>query len=149
MNKTRIALEALITEKEGMIAENDYDRIIGRTPAYERKSFNQLADRMRKLGEEMPASSKRTARIAMELLFIPVGERLPVEGDRVFVIQRSNTIGPGPQRAYRTSMEQGDSVPDFYWWLDRRSIGKKKDCPIRLYDVTHWAEIPQVEEDCG
>jgi len=84
---------------------------------------------------------KEPKRITMDLVFIPVGERLPVVGDRVFVIQRGNTVGPGPQRAYRTEMEQGDSVPWLYWWRDNDFYDAPHE---RLYDVTHWAEIPKV-----
>ena len=53
LNK-RIELEALICEREGVIAENEYRKSLGQEPAYILGSFLELADRMRELVEEGP-----------------------------------------------------------------------------------------------
>lgn len=45
----RIELEALITEREGMIAENRFNESIGRSINYGDDSFFVLADKMRSL----------------------------------------------------------------------------------------------------
>jgi hypothetical protein len=51
MNK-RIELEALITEREGMLAENTHRLDCGHSIAYGDEHFQTLADKMRKLEEE-------------------------------------------------------------------------------------------------
>ncbi|MCW4050513.1 MAG: hypothetical protein NWE89_12345 [Candidatus Bathyarchaeota archaeon] len=96
-DKTRIALEALITEREGMMAKNAQRAYLGQAMAYVDKDFYLLADRMQKLAREekkMPASPKR---IMAELEFISVEERFPTEEHVVFVITAE---GSKPQRAY-------------------------------------------------
>lgn len=47
----REALEALVTEREGMLAENQCRLLYGNSPAYGDGHFNDLAARMRALGE--------------------------------------------------------------------------------------------------
>ena len=51
MDKTRIVLEALITEREGMIAENVRAGHV-EIPPYGQEDFASLADQMRSLDEE-------------------------------------------------------------------------------------------------
>lgn len=48
----RIELEALITEREGMWAENEARRFLGQSPAYGDGHFMELASRMRAAGKE-------------------------------------------------------------------------------------------------
>lgn len=50
----RIELEALITEREGMKAENQIRTWRGEALAYDEGHFNDLAERMRKLNEPTP-----------------------------------------------------------------------------------------------
>lgn len=49
--KQRIELEALITEREGMIAENAHRAFCGNSPAFGEDSFLVLADRMRAIAK--------------------------------------------------------------------------------------------------
>jgi len=51
MDKTRITLEVLITEREGMIAENARRIRLDNTVAYGDEAFTELATQMRKLAE--------------------------------------------------------------------------------------------------
>lgn len=51
-DKTRIELEALITEREGMIAENKHREGLGQSMAYGDSAFNALAEQIRELGKE-------------------------------------------------------------------------------------------------
>jgi len=51
-DKTRIELETLITEREGMIAKNLQRRSQGQVMAYVQENFNSLANRIRNLLEE-------------------------------------------------------------------------------------------------
>ena len=50
--KIRIELEALITEREGMKAENQFRVGCGEGVAYDEAPFIELADRMRELRGE-------------------------------------------------------------------------------------------------
>lgn len=62
MDKTRIALEALITERAGMIAENGQRMYSGQPMAYVGDNFQELADQIQSLGgQEMggPAGLRR------------------------------------------------------------------------------------------
>lgn len=52
MDETRIALEALITERLGMVAKNEQNAYLDRGLAYGDEDFQRLADRMRKLAIE-------------------------------------------------------------------------------------------------
>lgn len=52
MDKTRIALEVLITVREGMIAENGQCVYSGQAPAYVGDNFQELADQIGSLGRE-------------------------------------------------------------------------------------------------
>ena len=52
--KTRIELEALITEREGQIAENKYREILNEVVAYTEEDFSYIAARMRQLLQERP-----------------------------------------------------------------------------------------------
>lgn len=47
--KTRIELEVLITEREGMLAENTHRLDCGHSIAYTDHAFQELADRIRSL----------------------------------------------------------------------------------------------------
>lgn len=137
-DKTRIVLEVLITEREGMIAENAYAAIVGRTPTYGDKAFHELADKIHELyyEEEKPASPKRTTRIAMELLFIPVEERFPTEEHVVFVVTAE---GSKPQRAYWQKKVVGcveSLAVNWLAWCDG----------VRINNVTHWAEVPVIKK---
>lgn len=53
MNK-RILLEALITEREGMTAENRQRKHLGQSMAYGDEDFDALAEKMRALIEDVP-----------------------------------------------------------------------------------------------
>ena len=58
-DKTRFELEALLCEKEGMIAENYY-RLSAKLPLkYEEKEFDALAACIRALGGEEKPKTKR------------------------------------------------------------------------------------------
>ena len=48
----RILLEALITEREGMLAENAHSLDCGYSILYGDEAFNELADRMRELADQ-------------------------------------------------------------------------------------------------
>jgi len=50
--KIQIKLEALITEREGMIAENHQRMSLGQSVAYSDDHFNELANRMTELLKE-------------------------------------------------------------------------------------------------
>jgi len=56
-DKTRITLETLITEREGMIAKNLQRRSNGQVMAYVQENFNSLAERIRNLLEEKAPST--------------------------------------------------------------------------------------------
>jgi hypothetical protein len=60
MNR-RIELEALITEREGMIAENETRKRNENALAYGDSAFNSLADRMRLLNRSEPTSPPEEA----------------------------------------------------------------------------------------
>jgi len=47
-------LEALITEREGYVAENEHRARLGLAPAYGEDYFLELADRMRLLSQSQP-----------------------------------------------------------------------------------------------
>jgi hypothetical protein len=55
--KKRIELEALITEREGMLAENTHRLDCGHSIAYTDEHFQTLADKIRKLGEDEPSEA--------------------------------------------------------------------------------------------
>lgn len=54
MTNNEIELQALITEREGMIAENTFRQSIDRGMAYTEDSFQILAEKMRALKEPAP-----------------------------------------------------------------------------------------------
>jgi hypothetical protein len=51
-NDTRIELEALITEREGYIAENIHRQLCGNSIAYGADVFDDLANKIRALKQE-------------------------------------------------------------------------------------------------
>ena len=50
----KIKLEAFITEREGMLAENAHRLNCGNSIAYSNEAFFELAERIRKLVKEKP-----------------------------------------------------------------------------------------------
>jgi len=51
-DNTRIELEALLCEKEGMLADNALRALHGESPAWGGDAFDELASRIRALGGE-------------------------------------------------------------------------------------------------
>ena len=49
----RIELEALITEREAYIAGNKLREVVGESPMYDPEHFFELADRIRRLNNDM------------------------------------------------------------------------------------------------
>ena len=49
----RIELEALITEREAYIAGNKLREVVGESPMYGPEDFFELADRIRRLNNDM------------------------------------------------------------------------------------------------
>jgi hypothetical protein len=55
--KKRIELEALVTEREGMLAENTHRANCEHSVAYTEEHFQKLADKIRKLGVDEPSEA--------------------------------------------------------------------------------------------
>lgn len=55
--KIEIELQALITEREGMKAENRYDEIYGNDPTHIQASFQIIVDKIRALADQIPQMS--------------------------------------------------------------------------------------------
>jgi len=53
IDSKRIELEALITEREAYIAGNKLREVVGESPIYGPEDFFELADRIRKLNNNM------------------------------------------------------------------------------------------------
>ena len=53
LRKEVIELQALITEREGMIAENKYREMLGQSIAYNKVDFNILAEKIRDLKDNL------------------------------------------------------------------------------------------------
>lgn len=66
ISDTRIELEALITEREGYIAENIHRQLSGNSVAYGADAFNDLADRMRALKEGSTMNDAELVEAALE-----------------------------------------------------------------------------------
>ena len=78
-------------------------------------------------------------RITVGLEFIPVKEGFPTEEHVVFVVTAE---GSKPQRAYWQKKVVGcveSLAVNWLAWCDG----------VRINNVTHWAEIPRIEEDNG
>ncbi len=62
----RILLEALITEREGMLAENTHRLSLGQSIAYGDKGFEALANRMRAIDQPTTEGRKLLSAVAHE-----------------------------------------------------------------------------------
>ncbi len=103
MDKARIELEALITEREGMIAENAYAAVVGHTPTYGDKAFHELADKIRELYEEEKASCYNDTIMGREYKEIAYREVLRViEKRHVEMKALGNLTKFGEGRLYAT-----------------------------------------------
>lgn len=56
--ETKIKLEALITYRQGMIAENEYRSQCGKAQAYGEEAFSTLAKEIRELLDSLPKEGR-------------------------------------------------------------------------------------------
>lgn len=62
-----ILLEAMITEREGMLAENTHGLDCGQGITYGDEAFQKLADQMRELASQLTVKADAEPRVEVEL----------------------------------------------------------------------------------
>lgn len=131
----RILLEALITEREGMIAENHQRLHLGQSMAYGDEAFTALAAQVRELISKTETNQAKRKHIKFNLDFIPIIEK-PMPVNKLFLVlfEMGNNID-FDFAVIKAGASSGESFkvwnPTGNWYYDDEE-----------YKVTHWAKIP-------